>query len=132
MEYTKPGRVRVWNNYHLLYINSINVVINISSYFEISVISRRNKFKQRVVISCGRRVERGTRAPPARRRACSESARGLTIVSFRIVTKFDDRDHPPLTRAGSSRSEGRQGVGAALCVPSAWLCNSKKLIYLLT
>lgn len=54
----------------------------------------------------GRRVERGDGrwAPPARRRACSESARGLTIVSERVVTKFDDRDHPPSTstRAGAA------------------------------
>lgn len=72
-------------------------------------------------MSCwsGRRVERGKWAPPARRRACSESARGLTIVSVRIVTKFDDRDHPPSTRAGagSSRSDGRRrGVGALPCL----------------
>lgn len=72
-----------------------------------------------------RLAERGKRAPPARRRACSENARGVTIVSFRIVTKFDDRNHPPSTRAGSSRSDSRQGVGAVQCVPSARLCNSK-------
>lgn len=64
----------------------------------------------------------------ARRRACSERARGHTIVLLRIVTKFDDRNHPPSTRAGTSRSEGRRGVGASHCVHSAWLCNWKKLI----
>lgn len=72
-----------------------------------------------------RRAERGRRAPPARRRACSENARGVTIVSLRFVTKFDDRNHPPSKRAGSSRSDNRQGVGAVRCVPSARLCNSK-------
>lgn len=66
-------------------------------------------------------------APPARWRACSESARGLTIVSLRIVTKFDDRDHPPSTRAGSSRRENRLGVGTVLSVPGARLCNSINL-----
>lgn len=72
-----------------------------------------------------RQAVRGKRAPPARRRACSENARGVTIVSLRIVTKFDDRNHPPSTRAGSSRSDSRRGVGAVQCVPSARLCNSK-------
>lgn len=77
-----------------------------------------------------RRVKRSTRAPPALRRACSESARGLTIVSFRIITKFDDCDHPSSTRVRSSRCEGRQGVGTVQCVTSVGLCNSKKKTYL--
>lgn len=83
------------------------------------------EIKLRLRWCSARQAERGKRAPPARRRACSENARGVTIVSLRIVTKFDDRNHPPSTRAGSSRSDSRQGVGAVQCVPSARLCNSK-------
>lgn len=69
----------------------------------------------------------GAAVPPARRRACPESARGITIVSLRTITKFDDRSHPLSTRAGSSRSEVRLGVGTLLCVPGARLCNSVNL-----